>query len=169
MRSVGPEVGLAGPERLAARGRKVMAGRVGVVVEEHRHAVGLGPPLPEFARGVDRDALLRGRAAERDERDDVERAEKGMHAVVPCDRHVCRDRVGEVARRDRRVVCARSCEREHRAVMVGVGVHVERANRRTERRPRQRRESRPSETFATHSNTMTRVRGVAIGDGPAGR
>ena len=82
----GPASGWRATERAAANIGKVAAFRVGVVVEEHGYGVGVGPPRPEVARGRSCLRALGRRAAERDERHDVERADERVHTFVARDR-----------------------------------------------------------------------------------
>ena len=125
MGCVGTEVGCAGSECVTACAREIVAGGVGIVVQEDRNAVSLGPPLPEVARGLYREVTLGRGAGERDEGDDVECAEKRVYSVVPVDRDVGRDRVGELTGGSGCIERGRPGEREDRSMMVGVGVHVD--------------------------------------------
>ena len=101
-----------------------MAG-IGVAVEEHGDGVHLRPPLRELACGFGGLRAFDFGSAERDERDDVERAQARVHAVVFGDRNVRRDGAGKVTRRGSRVVMTGTGEREDGSVMIGIGVHVE--------------------------------------------
>jgi len=117
-----PDVRGACPKRLTASAWEIMTGFVGIVVEEDRDPVGLGPPLPELACGVTGEGSLRGGAAEPDEGDDVECPEERMNTVVRVDRNSSRDCVGQLACRPDCIVCAGAGECENGAVMVGIGV-----------------------------------------------
>ena len=125
MRFGGTDVGPASTECVATKVRKITTVCVGVVVEEHRNRVRLRPPFPERARVLAGLRLLGVRAAERDERHDIERAEIRMHAVVARDRDVLGDGVGQIAGGGARVVRSGAGQGEHRTVVIGVDVHVD--------------------------------------------
>ena len=129
VRRVGTEVGLAVLERVAPDVRKIATAGIGVVVEEHRNVVRLRPPCSELARGVSCLRPFHPGATQSHERNDVERTETRVDALVIRDRDVGRDRGPEVARRRSCVVPAGTREREDRSVVVGIGVQVD------ERRP----------------------------------
>ena len=97
------------------------------------------------------------RLAQRDERHDVERADAPVHAAMRA--HVDRREHGrgEGERRGLDGV-GRAEEREHRAVMVGIGVDVGEPHARDAadgvgEALDDARGSRPSLTFGTHSRT----------------
>ncbi len=125
MRLVGPQVGCTRLERVVADVGQRPPVRVGVVVEEHRHPVRVRPPAPERTGRQAGDLPLGNRAAQPDERDDVERADAGVYANVSDDVDVLRDRVGQPAGRAFGVTRPGTGHREHRPVVVGIGVHVE--------------------------------------------
>jgi hypothetical protein len=116
------EVGAPPEERVAPELGERAALRVGIVVEEHRHLELDGDPLCE------RDGRTRGDVvvlAERDERNDVDNPEAGVHANVV--RQIDGGGCGSGERTGCRlgVTWSRTREGEDAPVVIDVGVHVE--------------------------------------------
>ena len=109
--------------------------RIGEVVEERRDAERRSPIQLRRSRGPRATADLGRRRLERDERHDVDHAEPRMHAVVVGEAtDASAAAVGEPADRGLGLVGLGARDREHGAVVVGVGVDVE-----------QRRAARPGQ------------------------
>ena len=131
--------GRAGPKsgaRVVKPSRRVCGrsrpSRVGVVVEEHGHRRASRPTTRRRHARVARDlrAVVGLGRARRTARRRAHRAAGARRRGRRARRRAATAR-GERPRSRRRIVAARAGEREHRAVVVGVGVHVEQRRRRT--------------------------------------
>jgi hypothetical protein len=125
VRGRGSEVRLPAVEARRARAGEVALLGVGVVVQEDGHCELARPPLAERARFVGGLRPFDLGPAQRDERHDVECSEAGVFPGVIDDRALLRHRGRERSGAGNRVARTRSGEREHRAVVVGVGMHVD--------------------------------------------
>ncbi len=118
-------VRLTGFERVRARVRKVPTLGIGVVVEEHRDVAVLGPPFAERPCLVGSLRALGIGTAQRHEGHHVEHAEAGMFAFVANEGGPFGNCGCERPRPVARVSGAGPGEREHRPVVIGIGVHVD--------------------------------------------
>ncbi len=123
-------VGHGGAEVRRARGEGVAPDRwqravlrIRVVVEERRHRQLVRDPAGERICGIDRDRRRRPR--QRNERDDVDDTEPRVRAFVVCEREEIGRGPGELPGCELGHEGVRGRDREHRAVVVGVGVDVE--------------------------------------------